>query len=677
MPTDQSDPPGPYHLTISLSVLRHLGINLYSNVPAVLAEIVANAWDADAHVVRVDWNKASDTITIEDDGSGMSPSDINARFLTVGYRRRDGQPGLTDRGRKPMGRKGIGKLSLFSIANSIDIETAKGGVTSAFRMELADIEREIANAEREKRAAQYSPRILGNSAFANAHGTRITLRELKKRQTIKSPDYLRTRIARRFSVVGPSQHFEVYVDGTAVLPRDRGYYDKVQYLWTYGEQQTVESLCTALERHEPRDEHIATSKLTVTGWLGTVKRANALKDDYGDNLNHIALYVRGKVAQEDLLGDFSERGVYANYLIGELHVDELDSYDGEGEEDEDAATSSRQQIVEGDERYGELGIVVHQELRNIQLKWAAWRGEAGMDQAMEIPELNRWAAALTPDARGEATKWIGRLYRIRMDSEESRKEMLKHTVLAFEVFSAKGVLHALDSIDDSSWPGVLDAIGRMDSLEAMYYGEIVSQRVGVIRTLRKLVDANELEKVVQQYLFQHLWLLDPAWERVEGSEVMERSMKTIFAQTDKEVNGVDLTGRLDIRYRKTAGQHVIVELKRPGIRVSLLELLNTQIEKYYEGALAALTQQGIGNETVDIVLVLGKDPMEWASTQRRERALGSLGQYRARVLFYDQLLYNAEAAYRDYLLKEKKGRSIRDVLNAIEDFAYESGELKE
>ena len=40
-----------YKMTISLNVLNHLGINLYSNIPAVLAEVVANAWDADAETV--------------------------------------------------------------------------------------------------------------------------------------------------------------------------------------------------------------------------------------------------------------------------------------------------------------------------------------------------------------------------------------------------------------------------------------------------------------------------------------------------------------------------------------------------------------------------------------------------------------------------------------------------
>ncbi len=42
-----------YRMTLSLNVLNHLGLNLYSNIPAVLSEVVANAWDADAKVVDI------------------------------------------------------------------------------------------------------------------------------------------------------------------------------------------------------------------------------------------------------------------------------------------------------------------------------------------------------------------------------------------------------------------------------------------------------------------------------------------------------------------------------------------------------------------------------------------------------------------------------------------------
>ena len=33
-----------YKMTVDLNILDHLGINLYSNIAAVLTEAVANAW---------------------------------------------------------------------------------------------------------------------------------------------------------------------------------------------------------------------------------------------------------------------------------------------------------------------------------------------------------------------------------------------------------------------------------------------------------------------------------------------------------------------------------------------------------------------------------------------------------------------------------------------------------
>lgn len=72
-------------MTLSLNLLNHLGINLYSNVPAVLSEIVANAWDADAQNVNIVIDKIAGTIIITDDGHGMDLDDINGKYLTIGY----------------------------------------------------------------------------------------------------------------------------------------------------------------------------------------------------------------------------------------------------------------------------------------------------------------------------------------------------------------------------------------------------------------------------------------------------------------------------------------------------------------------------------------------------------------------------------------------------------------
>ena len=109
-----------YRMTLSLNVLNHLGINLYSNTPAVLSEVVANAWDADAKNVSIDIDKSNDEITITDNGHGMTISDANEKLLMVGYRRREMGNAITELFKRPvMGRKGIGKLSLFSIAKNI------------------------------------------------------------------------------------------------------------------------------------------------------------------------------------------------------------------------------------------------------------------------------------------------------------------------------------------------------------------------------------------------------------------------------------------------------------------------------------------------------------------------------------------------------------------------------
>ena len=122
-------------MTISLNVLEHLGINLYSNIPAVLSEVVANAWDADAKKVSVKIDKTAETIVIEDDGTGMDRDDVIDRFLTVGYKRRDELGGTTASAREAMGRKGIGKLSIFSIAQVAEVYTTLNGERTAFRMD--------------------------------------------------------------------------------------------------------------------------------------------------------------------------------------------------------------------------------------------------------------------------------------------------------------------------------------------------------------------------------------------------------------------------------------------------------------------------------------------------------------------------------------------------------------
>ena len=99
-------------MTLGFGLLEHLGFNLYSSIPAVLSELVANAWDADATSVTIQLDVVGQKITIKDNGLGMTRDEVNSKFLSVGRKKRDAGDTVTPTGRRVMGRKGIGKLSV-------------------------------------------------------------------------------------------------------------------------------------------------------------------------------------------------------------------------------------------------------------------------------------------------------------------------------------------------------------------------------------------------------------------------------------------------------------------------------------------------------------------------------------------------------------------------------------
>jgi len=76
----------------------------------------------------------------------MSIEDMNTKYLRVGYRRRDENQETgrtTAKGRPVMGGKSLGKLSLFSIANTIEVHSARNGETHGLRMTIDGIHKSV------------------------------------------------------------------------------------------------------------------------------------------------------------------------------------------------------------------------------------------------------------------------------------------------------------------------------------------------------------------------------------------------------------------------------------------------------------------------------------------------------------------------------------------------------
>lgn len=123
-------------LSFDINTINHLGVKLYSTIPPMLAELVSNAWDADAHNVWIRVSNEDKKIEVTDDGVGMSFDELNDKFLKVGRNRRiELNEDTTADGRKVLGKKGLGKLSMFGIGPSITVSSVKDNMITSFKMD--------------------------------------------------------------------------------------------------------------------------------------------------------------------------------------------------------------------------------------------------------------------------------------------------------------------------------------------------------------------------------------------------------------------------------------------------------------------------------------------------------------------------------------------------------------
>ena len=649
-----------FEMTITLNVLNHLGINLYSNVPSVLSEIVANSWDADAQNVHV--QLLEDRIVIIDDGIGMSEDDINRKYLSVGHPKRESGNQVSKKHNRPyMGRKGIGKLSMFSIARKIDVITKKDGVINAFRMNVDQIAADIG-----RESGSYHPEVLNIEEDEDLieSGTKLVLTDLKRNISSATPEFMRKRIARRFSIIGEEHDFHVFVNDKEVSIEDRDYYSKLNYIWYYGDESYSVYAVNA-EKRCRRDNRIEVDgrEYLVKGWIGTVESSGALKDG-SENLNKIVILVRGKLGQENILDEYSEGGLYSKYLIGEIHADFFDE-----DNTDDMATSSRQEFKRDDPRFIALRNFIYGELKRIQNDWTNYRNETGLKKASSIsPVINQWYESLDGDDKAYAIKMLGKVNQIIVD-EKKRALVLRYSVLAFEKLRYSNKLSQIDKIDSRNLEALGAVITGFDDIEATLYYQIIKERTEVIKAFQQIVDDESKERVIQEYLFNHLWLLDPSWERVEGTDFMERSILNAVDSQFKGLSAAEKAARLDIGYRKTAGQHVIIELKRADRVIATGELF-AQISKY-DKAISKVLAEADRRSVYSIIVVLGKPVDNEESVSDRQRIDKALEAMNARIVFYSELIENAYRSYQEYLSATRRAKPLIDILDQLEESADE------
>ena len=653
-----------YAMTLSLNVLNHLGIGLYSNVPAVLSEAIANAWDADATCVSIDIDAKEGRIVIQDDGHGMTVADANGKYLKVGYERREDPDGgaETSFGRPVMGRKGIGKLSLFSIARTVEVHSVKDGESHGFTMNIADIR----DSALDGGSGEYHPAPVDAAHITLTKGTRITLSDMK-RKLHQTEMALRRRLARRFSIVGESHGFSIMLDGEPVTIADRGYHHKLQYIWPFGERgEETANMAKSAKRVGtlPKVVEVDGSEYNIDGWIGTTSKPGDLKDrETRESINGIVVMVRGKLAQENILDEFGDENLYSEYVIGEVHADFLDLDD-----QEDIATSSRQRLIEDDQRYRALKYTLGESLKKIRRGWNDLRNEGGLETATAMmPQIETWYQSLHDDHKKAAKNLFGRINRLKIDTPEERGQLFISSILAFESLKLRNLINRIDEISPANLGVLRDVFMQLDDLEASAYYQITRDRLEVIKTFQDIVDDDELEKVLQAHLYDHLWLLDPSWERAAKTEYMERQIRhALLGGIDVDLTEDEKLSRVDIGYTTTGNKHVIIELKRASRQLSTANLV-VQIDKYYRAASKVLQQTGKGDEPLEFICVIGRPLMDWSNPDGVNRSRNTLSANKAHVVMYQQLIENAAKAYNDYTVAHQQAGRVYELIKTIEE----------
>lgn len=666
-------PNSPYVMRISLNVLNHLGLSLYSNTAAVLAETIANAWDADASQVAVDVDPATRTISVSDNGVGMNLEEINEKFLYVGYQKRAGTGEFrTPRDRKPMGRKGIGKLSLFSIANKISVYTKKKGEPpQSFLMDSREIRNKI-KAEDASTLKPYEPKKIPFDQAIGEQGTILKIADLKKlRITDNTVIGLKKRIARRFSILG--NDFRILVNGDEVTFSDRDYFHKARFIFQYGEDYAQH--CTKLDKDggkimkydrdfefDQNGQQAANGIHAISGWVAIAHRSNDLDGKSGseDNLNKITIMVRGKVAQEDILHSFRLGGMITKYMFGEIHADFLDQ-----DHQDDIATSSRQSISEDDPRFEALTSFLKTELKDIWVRTNKLKEKKGIEKALQenLP-LKEWYDEIPRQLRPRADKIFAVIDKANIDENE-KNDFYAFGVLIFERLRLHATAEILDNIDESNVESFLEFLADVDAIEASHYREIVHERLKVVQKLQQNVQEDKLEVVLQEYIFEHLWLLDPAWERATEYANIEERIKSRHTTPENP----EKTLRIDIRYRRVAGAHVVLELKRASRRLHKTDI-ERQLVDYMNSVEELLKEDSEAiHSPIEGICIVGKLPIGWKEDpEKRRKEEESLRSVGIRVLTYSRLIKDAKSAYTKFLDATRKTKELTGLLENIRSY---------
>lgn len=572
-------------MTISRLTVDKLGVKLYDRVSAVIAEVVANSYDADATEVTItapmgqllatkQAGKLKDLgfeIVVQDNGCGMLVDDkvneVNDFYLKVGAERRsDARRGDRSKkyGRKVMGRKGVGKLAPFGVCDRIEVITAGGAKVKGKDRNGQSAEGYLVAHILMDRAAilsdtdeTYHPQPgPWDGTVEPIQGTRIVMKGFDHRQVPEMADFER-QMAQRFGMA--SANWKIVLRDSCKKADDKGYTRTVGAFEAKRKPETeIKFLRLAGKDSESRDAadyealgpngaQLADPKpgftfdggfYPVTGWVGYAK------EPYRDDLMAgIRIYCRGKIAAQtavfNLKAGFTGEHDVRSYLIGELHADWLDETDDLIRTDRQDILWSHDLGVEfqawGQSLVRAVGRITREPMR--QSAWERFKEVSGIVARVdaEYPGEEHLAIREQTLVMAELMAKVARMDELRdVDAVEPFVQL--SLLLGPHVTLDRKLKEAAENKDRPL--DVISEILRTARIaELASFGRIAEERVRVIDGLESLKDkTGTLEAAFQRLLTEAPWLIDPTWSPITANRTFS-TLKTEFAKYYKERTG--------------------------------------------------------------------------------------------------------------------------------------------
>lgn len=567
-----------YKLKISRLTIDKLGVKLYDKVSAVIAELVANSFDADAETVIVSLplstalctKKADGTpdekgyeIVIHDDGHGMTPQEAQKFYLFVGKdRRKDperkGKGNVSRKKDRPvMGRKGIGKLAPFGVCKRIEVLSAggdevpgKGFLTSHFYLNYDDI---VSDSD-EEIFLEVGPQ---NNTHVPNSGTTIRLTNFAVK-TVPDRETFHRQLATRFIFAKPD--FNVFVHDTITGEDIQIKSSEVDCV--PGTKIDVSKIPVITEEGET---------LPVKGWLGMAKESYKNQELAG-----VRIYAREKIVGQTrdfeqpagFTGEFTVR----SYLVGEIEADWLDLDEGD-----DLIRSDRQGILwESD--YGRAlrkwGSELIKQIGSISKEP---RRKKNRDVFMERSDfVNRAKSKFTNESivkvAVELAEQIGAFAAGDELKDDDYINDLCEVILT--VAPHKALIDAFQEFNkiadaaDYTVEHIVDLFDKTKVAEMASYARIAAERVEAIKKLELLVKSRPDENEFQKLLADAPWLIEPTWSVISKNQAL-KTFKDMFEHWWKEKYGEDVvlaigyeTKRPDFTLINVGEMLHIVEIKK-------------------------------------------------------------------------------------------------------------------